>query len=631
MPTPASPPLRSMLSNSPLVLKLMDDALRQLLTQSDGRMSPATALGMILTLEALAQGTPEHLDSKRLSSLLVQTLGLASRNDSRPTHHAWPQRLGEAGGKDLSLYDAEFFAVLLMELGASPWSDVSKEHPLGTALPAAMGQLSTGLCERMWAVEAQRPPLDTLQESRPDGVKKSLRNWLDWASEHPQGDDLVRWLLKTGVRSAKGNHALAFASTLETFQAYQELDYLPTKDTEQKKVATAWESRLSKGELSATMVNQLKQALTSATTFAPPEENSAALSLIQNALSLSSWNRLERERSLKRHTAKELVQRAEVVRGTHAGTWSLLAALMLKEVRPCWTISVGRTDINWIMEGPLNKNYRPYTKDLQHNWSLMKGTLVDAKDFDWQPGISINGPLAISLSAYLDQEHHLNALCGALGIEEFWPWWDQNVVHAAAFSEALSDRLDNANARLISIWHTLLSQTEDLLAGNDHAALHLLRMYQRFHRPYSNERSVDIFHRNVPDDQVSYSLEGQNHRQPGAWFHPPLLATIEHKPLTVDWLVELALWEGSGQGPWATRLDQAANDSLLEKRHLERMRTHVSLSLKKAAKEDKASNAQHQKEMDHIKPWADRFSKKISSWDLATRLPKATTVSRKRF
>ncbi len=617
------------LSNPSACLSLLKSAL----SVASCAPTPSTVVGWVALLQPLAQ-QPSNVWKKHqdtLSYLLSRVLNLQSSETIERSHHAWPQRLQKAN-HDLALYDAEFFAALLVELGANPWWDVSPKHPLGTALPAAMGQLSTGLCERLWSIETQRPALLSLQEARPQKTKKSLRNWLDWASEHPQGDDLVRWLLKTGVRSAKGNHALSFASTLDTFSAYQDLGCLPKHAGEQQKVATAWESRLSKGDVSATVVNQMKKALAAATTFKPAEKNSAALSLIQTALSQSSWGRLEREKSPKRHTPEELVLRAEIVRGTHAGNWSLLAAVMLREVRPGWTHSVGHTSLNYLLEGPLNPEYREYSSDLRHDWRALKGTLTAAKDFDWQPGISINGPLAISLIAYLDEDpSQIKALCGALGIERFADFWRDNVVHATAFSQVIGERLNSANDRLCTIWYILAAQHKDLLGDNEKAALHLLRMYQRFHTSYVAESNVDALLNPNNGNQVVYVVEGKEYKQNGSLIHAATLATLRNKPLTMDWLVELVLWEGPGQGPWTTRMDQMAAENLLEKRHLERMKTHIQSSLKRAAKEDQSQNRIHQKAVDALQPWADKFSRQVSSWELASTLPKASKVARKRF
>lgn len=103
---------------------------------------------------------------------------------------------------------------------------------------------------------------------------------------------------------------------------------------------------------------------------------------------------------------------------------------------------------------------------------------------------------------------------------------------------------------------------------------------------------------------------------------------MEHKPPTVDWLVELALWEG--QGTWATRMDEAAVNKKVEKRHLERMRTHIEVSMKRAAKEDQASNVRYNKTVDMLQPWEDRFSKQILGGTVLTS-PQASNTSRKRF
>lgn len=606
-------------------LSVVKRVLDQVQSHARTLLLPSTVVGCVAILEgstrAHADAWASRAHQPAMSELLSQVMLLNGRAEPQTTTHRWPQRLGELGA-DMDAYGSEALAAVLLALGANPWHDVSTENPVGTSLPVAMGQLQIGLCEAFWAVADGRPGLDALQACRPTDSRQAVRHWLDWAAEQPDGTPLVRWLLARGVRSGKGNHALSFASSTDVLQAFQEANDLPSKASDQKRVVTSWESRLSKGYLAAETINALKAAFSESTTFQAPEEDPQALSAIQEALSLSSWNQQGVGSLGYAPTVEQMNQRATVVRGTHAGTWSLLVARLFADLRPCWTHSMGRADLHRLVDGPIleaKTSYQPQKLD----WAAMAGAMREARDFDWLPGISINGPLALVLLAYLEEDDSrgdLSHLSLALGIDDFWLFWRAHAFDAAAFSETLGSRLENANSRLCHLWGMALGKQSDLLKGNPEAALRVFRMRQQFHHHYESSERYDF--------SMEYRLEGKSYTHFGTTLHEHALAAMENHPLTVDWLVELALWEGPGQGPWALRIQEAAEARLLEKRHLDRMKAHIEASFKKDAREAKSNRySNSQSNFKRTQEWADKMRKQVAAWALASRLASASATT----
>lgn len=613
-------------------LALMDVQLAHLTQDPDARLVCSNAMGMAGWLTALAQQVPTPWPKAcraTLSRLLAQVAILAARSEPVASDHRWPQRLLDVD-QQASAWDAELLAALLVELGADPWQGVSKDQPLGGVLPAALGQLWAGLCERIWAAERGRPPLKALQQAKPVGQKKSIRTWLDWTSEQPEGAATVRWLLAVGVRSAKGNHALAFAANEAVFGAYQHAGYLPATATERRNVITAWESRLQKKALSGSTVKALKARLTQGQSGAPLAEDSEALTMIQEIFATGAWNTTDGFNKLSlRPTVQECLGRATLSRGAHAGNWSVFTALMVRELRPCWT-GMSTANIHRLITAPFlneEKGLLSYRSTL--DWAALKGQLKGAKDFDWNPGISINGALGMELMAYVsDKKDDLELLCGALGIDDFHAWWRFHVRDAAAFSEALADRAENAQQRLSSLWAYLLRADPGALDHQEEAALLLLRMFQRSRSYYSDDPDPRYsLYGEKANDEVTFRLEGSSYSHPGAWFHSAVFKPMKNRPLTVDWLVELFLWWGPHQGPWGQRLLEAASAGLLEKRHIERVKTYLKRSSQDAAKHDRGNHSMTQdlQMTKHLQPWLQGMNRHLQAWSLAQKMPAAST------
>lgn len=505
-------------------------------------------------------------------SLLGAVLRMAERSPTAPSHTDWP--LAPEGlalplahrPAALDSLDLEWLAALLLALGADPWADVTPDDPLGDVLPRALALRWSGLAARAWAHEAGRPSLATLQEARPAGARKSLRGWLDWASEAEGGADVVRWLLAVGVRPAEGPHSLAWASGPLVVDVYRDAGALPAAAGEERKVTQAWDSRLKRGEITPETAVALKTALEEAGqggVGSDPADLKAQAD-IAAAMALGSWSDTGVIRPGQR-TMAELCQVGPLEKGPHRGRWSLLVALLFQDIRNNWSHAIGALRLGSVLDlpkAPIAVSWSRYPEQAL-DFRGQEGVLAGALGFEWRPGISINGPLALVLRGYQGSHsnhaaHEFQGLLAMLGIQDFDAWWRAHALDAAAFTRAIAQTQQHARDRLARVWMMILEQHPDCLKGCDGAIPLLI---QALHRHWANRWT----------DTGQTVLDGRPFGYPAAALYGPLLAHVDG-PLSLDLRVELALLATPEAVPGLIDLVTLADAGQLLPSHLARVK-----------------------------------------------------------
>lgn len=355
----------------------------------------------------------------------------------------WPRTITEFSEKLLkersgSVIDPEWLASLLVLAGANPWLTTGQEQG---CLPIPVAQaIEQGLCGLLVSF-LSLPGTPSLEEIAAFKMRTSTQEEPEplWAvlTTYPNAHVALPALLEHGLRlpgGKEGARLLGFA-TPGAIRALSILGAPALNKAQEQTVKTAWKERSKKLLLPAETVEEMTNLLWGGV---------AALEMSRTTVDIARlvttpWGKYPPDNELgcnkfMANTGKErLCERGKVASGVMGGEWSLLAAAAFSRVRHR---SHRSRSYPWSSAIMLGK------KDNE------KGALSAAINFEWRPGISINGPIIFSLLSSQDKALY-EEFAYAAGIEDIQLWINQHLPDVVRFLSAITLRSGKSGAEAI--------------------------------------------------------------------------------------------------------------------------------------------------------------------------------------
>lgn len=343
------------------------------------------------------------INSPSTVSLLDAALLLSNKNQAADVNRAWPVDLSGFGPhldtKDLRGrlrgVDAEWLAAALTAAGCNPWAGFTLgEDELPAAVVIAIESGMGGLVDRF--LDCPGAPTANDLVGVPFSSTSPHYNWTTLASDDRQ-NRVLEVLLRRGAKSNDEDvlvEALSQA-TLPAVKLLATAGMIPSSEAARKKIESAWKERSAL--LSTDKIQEMQVSA-----FGDVSNAMSKSSLdVGNLLSVE-WSKAPSGSSSQAYdfmgntTPETLLGQADVKKGPMAGHWSVLAAAAASRLRQ------GGTDgaLGWSISTML---HRHYDKE-QQRWILadcsnppFKGSLSGALGFDWRPGVSVDGIVALAL------------------------------------------------------------------------------------------------------------------------------------------------------------------------------------------------------------------------------------------
>lgn len=433
-----------------------------------------------------------HQGTTRSWSLLEAVLSLTNPHRAAAERRQWPLDPTQFGphlladstrpGHELGV-DNEWVAASLAAAGCNPWTDSPEVAP--SQLPPAIEMALTcgfgGLLERF----LDCPGAWSAQQIADSSIARiNLSPLPVWQSiTFGSGNtSCLSVLLERGARLTDAHQAVGVLNNASAgaVAALAAFDLIELSAAASKKITVAWKERHARRDLSAQQVEDMSVAIWGA----------ASETLSSTALNIGAWLSLEWGKTPTGSSssaydfmgdtgAEQLLGRAQTKTGSMAGQWSVLAAAVVSRIRQ----STEHGALGW-STGPML--YREYNK-AGNGWCYAdcsqppyRGSLAEAIGFEWRPGISIDGPIALSLfgqrwnsrlsmgpSTHDLQEPEVQkdilAFGNAAGIPDVVAWARTHAPSAAAFTiQSLRSPMVNATRCFLHTWETALVRQPDL-------------------------------------------------------------------------------------------------------------------------------------------------------------------------
>ena len=468
--------------------------LRGLLVSSNGNavsydlLEPSMEAALALAI--LSPFDPaERIQSKRHEdetiSLLEAVLSLTNSNKCCPHATQWPTDPAQFGphlfGQSRKV-DTEWVAAALTAAGCNPWADLATEPsqiPKSVLLAAQFGL--SGLLERFlecpgaWSAQQILDAKITVPAAF---TSSQLSLWEDLSTGYMSAPSLEVFM-KAGARLPDTATALDILSdaTPAAVAVIASFDGLSLSVSDKAKIDTQWKDRCKRHSITPVDVEKMGQGLWGA-------DNKSALSSadveISRMLSVG-WKKASGGSSSKAYdflTSKgaDSLNATSSFKGAVSGKWSLLAAAAFSRIKQAdysgclgWSVS--------------NMLFREFDHE-QKRWEVADSSqppylnsLKGALGFDWRPGVSIDGIVALSLfgqrgtNAPTEEKETLADIVSfgqAAGIDDVRGWATSNMPAAVEFtSVALKRGTPDATECFLSAWSTALTREPSLADGLD--------------------------------------------------------------------------------------------------------------------------------------------------------------------
>lgn len=386
--------------------------------------------------------------SSEWKSLLDVVLALGGPVQRGPQHCAWPLELEgfdeallrrEKGGR----LDNEWAAAVLTAAGCNPWDSLRQEPDrLPEEVRLAMEKGYAGLVMRFLACPGAWT-IDRLM-----GRRETMTKLLN----QPHAAPVLKALLENGGQ-LKHPEELASACP-PAILAVAQTGQVHLPEALGAAVRAHWKTR---NDLTPQAIGSLTQALW-------PERQDEAVALEIGKWLGVGWAQGNGVTPALRLNPDEAVwvQRARQKAGPAAGAWSVLAAAVWAQTKqtanrgaPWWGI---------------------VTKDAH-------GSLADGLGFDWQPGVAIDGVVALGLmsqggeasAAQPQNQERIQSFARAAGLGDPNAWAARHAGAAARFTAHVLKRAPSGRGVLARAWAFALAQCPPMAQGlSDEDTLALL-------------------------------------------------------------------------------------------------------------------------------------------------------------
>ena len=438
-----------------------------------------------------------HDDPEHRVSLLDGVLMLypfARRGSDR---RVWPKTVEEFGPSLLtteSPYDkhhrranVEWFAALLAAAGCNPWSspfEPAHERVLPSAVATAMQLGLGGLLERFLTC----PGAWSAQQVADARAGTDATHWPSLVSQ-PHLVTVLAVLLEQGARleDPKLWTKVMEVASPEGAQLLGRHSPVVLSDTQEKKIQSAWSTRLKAKELTPANFEAMGQALHGDNVSQAFDSIAAQ---ITQRLS-ETWGKAPNGSARRAYDfandlgTASLAARRPLRGGLMAGQWSLLAACAAERIRAADEGGALGWSVSRMLKSEFDKTKKVW--ELADTSSReFKGKLAPALGFDWRPGIAIDGIVALSLlgqaGAGTAQEtvqvkqaresdvfREWGDFSQATGVEDVRAWARQHAPSAIAFTtQMLKTPHQNVVGCLLRTWNAALAAEPLLLQDTTH-------------------------------------------------------------------------------------------------------------------------------------------------------------------
>lgn len=411
----------------------------------------------------------------------------AHRALKNPPPTMWPsdpQEFGELLARGVSP-DTQLLAGLLIATGCNPWTSTPEgqlpaEIVLSTRL--GYGPLLARQLELPGALSAQSVADNVVDPAnRYQGSPAPL--WQELFHDRQCAGPL-EVLLAAGARpSPKQVAQLLPEATPEAVQALVRHARPTLSDRQSQQLRTLWKERARKQAISPAQAQSMSAALWGEEAVS----DMSAASVEISRLVAVTWGQEPNGSSSQAYDfmgdtgIETLNARTRLKAGPMAGQWSLLAAAALSRLRQGNALGARGWSTALMLQREFDDEQRHWVR-ADPSQSPWKGSLAPAMGFDWRPGISVDGILALALYGQRgdaagqneparqqnakELTHDIQGFAQAAGIEDVRAWATEHLPSAARFTlHTLRRPAAAALEPMICAWSNIALRAPTLLSN----------------------------------------------------------------------------------------------------------------------------------------------------------------------
>lgn len=411
----------------------------------------------------------------------------AHRALKNPPPTMWPsdpQEFGELLARGVSP-DTQLLAGLLIATGCNPWvlaqeSQVPAEIVL--AIRLGYGPLLARFLELPGALSAQAVADSVVMPAnRYQGSPAPM--WQELFHDKQCAAPL-EVLLSAGARpSPKQVTSLLPEATPEAVQALARHARPTLSDRQSQQLRTLWKERARKQAITPDQAQSMSAALWGEE--ASSDMSAASVEIAR--LVAIPWGQEPSGSSAHAYDfmgdtgIETLNARTRLKAGPMAGHWSMLAAAALSRLRQGNALGARGWSTAMMLKRKFDHEQRHWVR-ADPSQSPWKGSLAPAMGFDWRPGISVDGILALALYGQRgdadgqneparqqnakELAHDIQGFAQAAGIDDVRAWATEHLPSAARFTlHALRRPAAAALAPMVCAWSNIAQRDPELLSG----------------------------------------------------------------------------------------------------------------------------------------------------------------------
>lgn len=361
---------------------------------------------------------PFNNKTQPLNRSLLEAILLLTNPNQKPETQSWPSNPAEFG-PHLRQYDSldrlrgigtEWVAAVLTAAGCNPWIDPIADDTLPLAVQLAIYHDMGGLLDRFLDCPGALPA-QTIFDRILDPNSSFEHPLLNECIANNAKNSVIKILTNRGARIQNETQArIVFSQVAESLFDVIVATGVPAISEEGRKyIENEWRKRAK--DKSSDLPTKRAQEMAH-TLFGKKGASVSGSSLeIQKFLAVE-WNKRPNGSSAYAYdfhlglTLPEICERSTVKAGSFTGTWSVFAAAIAGRVRGG---NAHRGASGWSPSVMLHRHYDEQKNSWIYadvNQPPYRGCLAAALDFDWKPGISINGIVALGL---IGQRGHYDA------------------------------------------------------------------------------------------------------------------------------------------------------------------------------------------------------------------------------
>lgn len=429
----------------------------------------------------------ERVDNNRSQaapiSLLEIVLSLTNvyKNSGTLVAVDWPANINEFSAhllNDNRVIDTEWVAAALTVAGANPWNELDEAPdtlPRAVVLAAkyGLGGLLRRFLECPGAWDAQKIADFVVPSTTHSGSSELMWSIL---CTNPHATSSLKVLLEAGARPPGKAATMAAISDghPEAVEVLSKFDLTPLSENDKVKVNTQWKDRCKRQLITPADLEKMTKAMWgSEHSLALSSEDIEITRFLSTAWKASANGSSAFAYDFFTNKGAAALNSRGVFKGAVSGQWSLLAAAAFSRIKQTdYTGSLG-----WSVPRMLFQEFDPQ-ESVWDGPDCSKppflNSLAPAIGFDWRPGVSIDGIVALSLFGQRnvdDSQTHKKSLESdiinfglATGVSDPRAWAKASMPAAVEFTVvALKRGSREAVECMMTAWQTALMREPSLV------------------------------------------------------------------------------------------------------------------------------------------------------------------------